>query len=62
MTSQQKSLYQVPLEVRRSKITRARDMLKAGYPTGVIEKRVKSDIRMVRKWAAELGMRIDRVK
>jgi hypothetical protein len=62
MTTRQKTNYQAPIEVRRSKITRARDMLKAGYPTGVIEKRIKSDIHRVRKWAAELGMRIDPIK
>ena len=62
MTPQQKSLYQVPLEVRRSKIVRARDMLKAGYPTGIIEKRLKSGIHMVRKWADELNIRIDPIK
>ena len=60
MTPSKKSIAQVPLAVRISKIIRARDMIKAGYPIHTVEKRVKSGIDSLARWAAELNIKFDR--
>ena len=54
-----KSLAQVPLEVRRQKLMKARDLLAAGYGVVITEKRVKTSVRKLRQWATELNFPLE---